>query len=329
MRLSIEIKIGIIITIAIAVTIWGLYFLKGRNILERVNVYYAVFDDIRGLEKNSKIYIKGYNVGQVGDIVFNTDGSNSLKVELGIETDYHIPLQSEAILYDADFMGTKAIEIVLGKSDRFYKTGDTLQARVRAGLTDQLEQQLGPVKAKAENLIVTVDSLITAMAYVFDRESADLLKSSIRKMENSVEGMESMLAEDGNMNQLMANLKSITSNLKKHNEQLAAAMNNIESITDSIARSDLKKTINNTNKTLEQTHQIMEKINQGEGTLGMLVNNDTLYHNLSDLSKELELLLNDLQENPKKYINVSVFGKSDKKEKKKSKSDQDLTLRPE
>ena len=316
MRLSSEIKIGIIITIAIAVTIWGIYFLKGRNILERVNVYYAFFDDIGGLEKNSKIYIQGYNVGQVGDIIFNTDGSNSLKVELEIELDFHIPFQSEAILYDAGFLGTKAIEIVLGESDQFYTTGDTLQARVKAGLTDQLELQLGPVKEKSENLIVTIDSLMTAMAYVFDRESADLLKSSIRKMKNSVEGMESMLAEDGNMNQLMTNLESITSNLKKQNEQLAAAMNNIESITDSIARSDLKKTINNTNKTLEQTHQVMEKINQGEGTLGMLVNNDTLYHNLSDLSKELELLLNDLQENPKKYINVSVFGKSDKKEKK-------------
>ena len=90
-------------------------------------------------------------------------------------------------------------------------------------------------------------------------------------------------------------------------------MSNLESITDSIAKSELKSTINNTNLTLQQTHQILEKINKGEGTLGMLVNNDTLYHNIEGLSKELELLLKDLQENPKKYINVSVFGKSDKK----------------
>ncbi len=316
MRLSSEIKIGIIITIAIAATIWGLNFLKGRNILQRVDTYYAVYDNIDGLEKNSKIFINGYKVGQVGDIIFNTDGSNSLTVNMEIDKDFKLTVPSVATLYNADFMGTKAIQIILGVSDRIHEPGDTLKAVVRAGLTDQLEQQLSPVKEKAENLIVTVDSLMVALAYVFDRESAELLKSSIRKMENSVDGMEDMLAEDGKLSLLIAHLESITLNLKKHNEQLAAAMSNLESITDSIARSDLKQTINNTNRTLEQTHQIMEKINRGEGTLGMLVNNDTLYNNLSELSRELDLLLKDLQENPKKYVNVSVFGKSDKKNKK-------------
>lgn len=316
MRLSSEIKIGIIITTAIAATIWGLNFLKGRNILTRVDTYYAVLNDIGGLEKNSKIFISGYNVGQVGDIVFNLKGNNSLTVSLEIEKQYKLPVPSSAILYDADFMGTKAIEIILGSSENIHISGDTLEATVRAGLTDQLEQQLSPVKDKAENLIVTVDSLMTAMAYVFDRESADLLKSSIQKMESSVDGMEIMLAKDGKLNLLISNMESITENLKKYNEELAAAMSNVESITDSIAKSDLKETINNTNRTLEQTHQILVKINEGEGTIGMLVNNDTLYHNIVALSKELELLLKDLQENPKKYVNVSVFGKSDKKEKK-------------
>jgi len=157
-------------------------------------------------------------------------------------------------------MGTKAVEIILGSSDDIHISGDTLEATVRAGLTDQLEQQLSPVKDKAENLIVTVDSLMSAMAYVFDRESADLLKSSIQKMESSVDGMEVMLAKDGKLNLLISNMESITENLKNHNEELAAAMSNIESITDSIAKSDLKETINNTNRTLEQTHQILEKM---------------------------------------------------------------------
>ena len=116
---------------------------------------------------------------------------------------------------------------------------------------------------------------------------------------------------------MIGHMEAITLNLKNHNEQLSSAMSNIESITDSIARSELKSTISNTNKTLAETHMILEKINQGEGTLGMLVNNDSLYQNLTSLSKELDLLLKDLQENPKKYINVSVFGKSDKKKNSK------------
>ncbi|MCK4751512.1 MAG: MCE family protein, partial [Bacteroidales bacterium] len=107
MKFSSEIKIGIIITIAIAVTIWGLNFLKGRNILKGVNTYYAVFDNIDGLEKNSKIFIKGYKIGQVENIVFNSDGSNTLTISLGIEREFILPVPSTALLYDADFMGTK------------------------------------------------------------------------------------------------------------------------------------------------------------------------------------------------------------------------------
>ena len=316
MRLSNETKIGIIITLAIAVTIWGLNFLKGRNILKAVDTYYAVYDDIGGLEENNKIFINGNRVGQVGNIAFDATGSGKLIVALDVEQEYKLPIPSKAMLYDADLLGTKAMQITLGDSVLYHESGDTLEAFIRLGMTEKLEQQLAPVKLKAEGLIVTVDSLISAMAYVFDRETADLLKASIRKMENSVDGVENMLAENGNMSLLIRHLESITLNLKENNEKLSAAMSNMESITDSIARSDLKETINNTNRTLVQTHQIMEKINKGEGTIGMLVNNDTLYHNLTALSAELDLLLKDLQENPKKYINVSVFGKSEKKNKK-------------
>jgi phospholipid/cholesterol/gamma-HCH transport system substrate-binding protein len=314
MNISSEVKIGIIITIAIAMTIWGLNFLKGRNVLKRVDVYYAVFSDIGGLEKNSKIFISGYKVGQVENIVFASDGSNSLTITLGIEKEFRLPVPATAILYDADFMGTKAIRIKPGTTDSYHVSGDTLETLQRAGLLGQFEQQLGPIKDKTENLIVTLDSLLTALGSAFDRESSELIKSSVRKMESSIDGMENMLSDEGELQQLVSHLESITRNLQSQNKSLATSMQNIESITDSIAASQLKQAINNTNRTLDETRQIMEKINRGEGTAGMLVNNDTLYRNLESLSSELAMLLKDLQENPKKYVSVSVFGGSKKKD---------------
>jgi phospholipid/cholesterol/gamma-HCH transport system substrate-binding protein len=313
MKLSSEVKIGIIVTIAIAATIWGLNFLKGKNLLTSLDSYYAVFKEIGGLEKNNKIYINGYNVGQVGEITFNGSHGGSLTVILEIRKDFRIPVNSKAVLYDADLLGTKAIQIDLSDQDLYQEPGDTLAAEIQPGITQQLEQQLLPVKDKAESMIIKIDSLLISMQYVFDQESADLLKSSIKSLESSLSGIKGMLGDDGKLTLMISHLESITGKLKDHNEQLTAAMSNLESISDSIAKSDLKSTINNTNRTLEQTHQIMEKINKGEGTIGMLINNDTLYHNIENLSKELDLLLKDLQANPKKYINVSVFGKSDKK----------------
>ncbi|MEE9463514.1 MAG: MlaD family protein [Bacteroidales bacterium] len=317
MKISSEVKIGIIITIAIAVTIWGLNFLKGRNILKGVNTYYAIFEDVGGLEKNNKIFIKGYQVGQVSEIYFTEHGSRDLIVLLGIEKVYDIPLNSEAVLYDADLLGTKAIMLSLSESEQNHKPGDTVLCRIQYGLTARLEQQLLPVKDKAESLIVTIDSLMSALYYVFDRNTSEMLQASINNLESSTNGIKNMLSDQGKLTSMIGHMEAITLNLKNHNEQLSSAMSNIESITDSIARSELKSTISNTNKTLAETHLILEKINQGEGTLGMLVNNDSLYHNLTSLSQELDLLLKDLQENPKKYINVSVFGKSDKKKNSK------------
>jgi phospholipid/cholesterol/gamma-HCH transport system substrate-binding protein len=317
MKISPEAKIGIIITIAIAVTIWGLNFLKGRNILKGENTYYAIFEDIGGLEKNNKIFINGYQVGQVGEIYFTSDGSGDLTVLLGIEKAFKIPLDSEAILFDADLLGSKAIMIRLTESDLFHEPGDTFLCHVQYGLTARLEQQLLPIKDKAESLIATVDSLMSTMNYIFDKNTSIMLQASIQNLESSTEGVKNLLSDQGKLTSMIGHLESITLNLKNHNEQLASAMSNIEAITDSIARSELKSTISNTNKTLAETHLIMEKVNKGEGTLGMLVNNDSLYQNLNSLSKELDLLLKDLQENPKKYINVSVFGKSNKEKKSK------------
>ena len=309
MKITSEVKIGIIITVAIAVTIWGLNFLKGRNILRADNTYYAIFDDIGGLEKNSKIFINGYQVGQVGNIFFNEHGNRELTVQLEIEKAHDLPMDSEAILFNSDLMGTKAIKIKLSGSDMRYEPGDTIRSSIQYGISDRLEQQLLPIKDKAESLIVTLDSLISSLNFVFDTETSEKLQASIDNLASSTYGIRYMLSEQGKLNSMIDHMEAITLNLKNHNEELALAMSNIESITDSLARSELKSTLSNANKTLAETHRILEKINTGEGTLGMLVNNDSLYRNLTSLSGEIDLLLKDLQEHPKKYINVSVFGK--------------------
>jgi phospholipid/cholesterol/gamma-HCH transport system substrate-binding protein len=158
---------------------------------------------------------------------------------------------------------------------------------------------------------------MSTLNYIFDRNTSAMLQASIQNLESSTDGIKNMLSSQGKLTSMIGHMEAITLNLKNHNEQLASAMSNIESITDSIARSELKSTISNTNKTLAETHLILEKINRGEGTLGMLVNNDSLYQNLNSLSEELDLLIKDFQENPKKYVNVSVFGKSDKKKNSK------------
>ena len=180
-------------------------------------------------------------------------------------------------------------------------------------IDQKLEEQLLPVKDKAEKLIVTIDSLLQNLQYVFDKETMNSLKESVENLERSSDNVKEMLAANSKLRLMIGHIESITRNLSENNEAISEAIQNFSSVSDSLAQSNLKSTVEKTNLTLEQTHILLKKINDGEGTLGMLVNNDTLYRHLEDVSRDLDKLLIDLKENPKKYINVSVFGgKSDR-----------------
>jgi phospholipid/cholesterol/gamma-HCH transport system substrate-binding protein len=315
MKLSNEVRLGIIITIAIAVVIWGLNFLKGKNILKASRDYYAIYEQIGGLEINSKVFMNGYRIGQVDDIYFNADGSGKLTIVLGVHKKHNITVGSISEIYSADLLGTKAVQINLADGNEFHEDGDTLLSALKLGIDQKLEEQLLPVKDKAEKLIVTIDSLVQNLQYVFDEETMNSLKASIENLEKSSENVKDMLAANSKLRSIISHIESITRNLSENNAAISQAIRNISMISDSLAQANLKATVEKTNLTLEQTHILLKKINDGEGTLGMLVNNDTLYRHLEDVSRDLDRLLLDLHENPKKYINVSVFGgKSDKKQ---------------
>jgi phospholipid/cholesterol/gamma-HCH transport system substrate-binding protein len=312
MKISVEVKLGIIITVAIAIVIWGLNFLKGKNILKPVNNYYALYKDVAGLDKNAKVFYKGYRIGQVDEIYFNYDGSEALTVVMSINKSHKIPYNSIAEVYSADLMGTKAIRIIGAESGQVYKPGDTLLTDTSPGLDQQIKDQIIPLKNKAENLIETVDSLIRSLNYIFDEKAKNSLHESVMNLERSTGHLDQMLADEGKLTRMINNIESITSNIQSNNDRIADAISNISSLSDSLAGSNLRSAINRVNESLDQTHQILQKINKGEGNIGLLVNNDSLYYNLESLSGEIDKLMKDLQENPKKYIHVSVFGGSKK-----------------
>ncbi len=313
MKISIEVKIGIIVTVAIAVVIWGINFLKGRNILKPANKYYAFYENVGGLDKNAKVYLKGFRIGQVDEIYLDEDDSDVLTVVMSINKPFKIPYKSVAEVYSADLMGTKAIRIINAGSDQMHKPGDTLLTNFSAGLEQQIQDQIIPLKNKAEKLIETVDSLLQDLNYIFDEQAKSSLHESILNLERSTGRLDQMLTDDGKLSKMISNIESITSNIQNNNDKIAYAISNLSSISDSVAGAELRSAINRANESLDQTHQILQKINNGEGSIGLLVNNDSLYYNLESLTGEIDRLMKDLQENPKKYIHVSVFGGSGKK----------------
>ena len=312
MKLSRELKIGIVAIIAIAFLIWGVNFLKGINIFKSSDEYYSTYESIDGLIESGIVYLRGYKIGNVSGIKFDPKGSGEIIVKYSIKENINIPKNSIFEIYSSSMVsGIKDIRLLLAEGDTYYKSGDTVPGRLDNGLSAIID----PIKSQALQSISRLDSILASINVLFDEEHISKVKKTIDHIDDISESMDKNLMSGGSLDNSFDNLAEITENLKKSNTELRTILVNFSSISDSLAKSKIKSAIENANNTLASTSQIFEKVDNGEGTLGLLVNNDSLYNNLRDVSASLDLLLNDLREHPKRYVHFSVFGKKEQKEK--------------
>ncbi len=305
-----ESKIGIIIALVIAMFIVGLNFLKGRNIFTSSLPYYAVFDNIGGLKKSSVVSANGYSIGLVSDIFFKKGDVNKIVVEILVEKQFKIPKNTIVEIYGTDLMGSKAVNLILGDSLKFAAKNDTLLSRFGGDLNTLVSKKLMPLKDKAENLIVSIDSVVNIIHHTFTPETQQNLRRAIAALEGLI------ITEKQKISKILDNLESISQNFENSNKSITNLVNNQSTVSDSLAAANLKKTIDKANITLTQTSEILTKINAGKGSLGKLVNNDSLYLNLNKTIQDLDFLIVDLNNHPKRYVHLSIFGSKDTKSKK-------------
>ncbi len=307
-----ELKIGLIATFLIALLVWGVNFLKGKNIFSQTNHYYAIYDGIGGLEKASPIFLNGLNVGTIESIKLYGDNNRDIIVYFSIRKDIKIPKASEVVIFSSDFLGTKAVRLDFTNKKQYYQSGDTLPSNIEVDLTEQIYSEIKPIKEKSERMIETIDSLTMMLKNATQTnisKSLTNLKDITQNLKRSSSTLDNLLtSEKDNLKSVIRNTKDISENLKNNNENISNTLSNMSSITDSLRQANLQKTLNKLENTLTKTDSILYRINRGEGSLGLLVNNDSLYNNLNSTSRDLDLLINDLKENPGRYINISIFG---------------------
>jgi len=311
-KLSKEVKVGLLVTGAIAALLWGMNYLKGVDVFSGQNKYYAVYSQVDGLTSSSAVILNGVKIGQIQKVEFIKDNSGRILTTLIVNNDVFLGKNSIARISSSDLLGGKVINIVLDTLSQPAEDGDTLKAEVQSALSDQIM----PLKDKAENLMLSMDSLAMSLKSVFNPQTQKNLNASFANLDKTLANIENatanldklVSADDSKLRKMISNLESITSNIKNNNAALSNALQNISTITDSLAKSNLASTINNANITLRETASIMDKINKGEGTMGMLINNDSLYNALEKSAVDLDNLLVDLKQNPKRYVHISVFG---------------------
>jgi phospholipid/cholesterol/gamma-HCH transport system substrate-binding protein len=321
-KLSNEAKTGIIVVVSIAILIWGINFLKGKDVFTRETRLYAIYPRVDGLIPSNNVLLNGLKIGTVRYLNIIPDNSGRILVTLHISEDVTIPKKSTAQIYNTDLLGAKSVRIILGKETEPAKDGDTLIAGIQTSFAEDINTQVAPIKEKAETLLSSMDSVLVIFQAVFNESTRENLKKSfesISKSLRSIEGISSNLdtlfnTQQNNIGAIIKNLRSITDNINKNNDKISSAINNFSAISDTLAKANLAATLAATKKSLEQTASVLTKINRGEGSLGLLANNDSLYNNLNNASQSLDALLKDLKANPKRYINFSIidFGGSGK-----------------
>lgn len=318
MKISKEFKIGLVVVCAIAAFVWGVSFLKGSNLFTEKYYLYAVYPKIDNLIPANPLLVKGYKIGQVNKIsLIDRGGKKMVLVKFLLSEDISIPLNSTAKAVSADLLGTKAVEIVMGDSLVFAKNGDTLRAETEQGLKESFNAQIAPLQAKAENLIGSIDSVMSVVSLVLNaktRANIDQTFESVRKailsLEQTAYKFDDMLAsEKPKMSSILTNLNGITLNLHKSEQKINNALTNFSNLSDTLAKARLASAINNADNTLRELNSLMSRINQGQGTLGKLAKSDSLYNNLNRSAEDLDKLLKDLKDNPKRYVHFSIFGR--------------------
>src|SRR5690554_6027239 len=192
MKITREAKIGLFAVVCLAVLFWGLNFLKGRNVFSRTNIYYAIYSRVDGLKPTNDVILSGFKIGSVKSIAFDDMKKGELLVTLLIEKKYQIPLNSEAKLVSADIMGGKAIRLDLSNSTTFHKQGDTLVSSIETGIIDQLIYEMGPIKDKAEKLIVEMDQMLVNINEILNDENKDNINHSFESLRSSLAHLNSM-----------------------------------------------------------------------------------------------------------------------------------------
>jgi phospholipid/cholesterol/gamma-HCH transport system substrate-binding protein len=305
LKVSREVKTALLMIVAITLIIFGYNYLKGENLFDDSKIMYAVYDNVEGLATGSPVTINGYAVGRVQSIGF-ADKTGKLLVTFSIEKSFEFSKKSIAKIYGGGLLGGKSLSIIPNYEGPFAVDGDMLTAETGQGIMELVNEQLTPLQNEIEKVIIDADSVLTSVNEVLDATTRQNLRaaindfsataSNLKGMSGSLNGM--IQRNEGKLDNTLANLDTMSANFVK--------------VSDSLSQIQIGQLMAKVENVLTDFEGIANNLKSGKGTAGKLLNDDQVYVNLERSTKQMELLLQDLRLNPKRYVHLSVFGKKAK-----------------
>lgn len=308
-------RLGILVVVSLIILFWGLSFLKGNDIFQRTDEFHVVYNRVDGLSSSNDVLLSGYKIGQVRNIRFMPDNSGRLVVTFSVDSSVKLPVGSVAQIISSDIMGTRSIRIHLGTMDTFYTSGDTIAGDVEQDLKEQVSMQVLPLKNKAEELLSSLDSAVTGLAFIFDEdarrnfaESFENINHTILNIEKTTADLQELVSlEKESIRNIIGNVENISGTFSRNSMALENSIQNIASFSDSLSKLPLSPLMTNIYSASEQLNVVLAQLTSDDNTLGSLLSDDRLYTSLNQLSANLNLLMNDIRVNPDRYLNFSAI----------------------
>jgi phospholipid/cholesterol/gamma-HCH transport system substrate-binding protein len=310
MRFSIEAKVGIIGLVTIAVLIWGINYLKGKNILSSTYTLYAFYPESGGLETSAPVMLNGVKIGYVDEIELRTGKVPPIKLTLNIEKEYRLATGSVAELYSADLMGTRAIRIIPSGGQHYMGDQDTVTASLVPDLITNLQSRFFPLLELIGHLAESLDTLSQQLGTLV---GSDAIGATLDHLAFVTGKLRTALLEGGDLDLSFGNLESFTTTLAEQGSRVSSLIGHLNSISEKLDSAGLDRLAVELVQVSGQLNTLLEQVNSGEGNAGKLFYSDTLYRKLELLIADLDHLVRDLNENPEDYVQISLFGRSEKK----------------
>lgn len=327
MKISNETKVGLLTLAAIAILVLGYNFLKGKNLFSSSSTYYVKFDRVDGLLPSNDVLLRGAKIGIVDDIYLAETLSEHLLVTLSLEAGKKIPTNAEIRVASIDFLGTVAVQVVLPplktaedyRNITYVEPGDTLMGVYVPPITEAITEQMQPIIEKSETMVKTLDSTLLSFNEILRSEevraSVSNVASSIANIQGALQNVEELVVNLNDftskdlktLGRIFDNLDDITEKLGGSTSDINGILKNVNELTENFARTDVAATVESLESTLNEVNELMDQIANGDGTISKVLKDDGLYNNLEQASKDLDRLLVDFREDPKRYIGLSLI----------------------
>jgi len=306
LKVTKEIKTAILVLVSIALLIWGITFLSGSNIFNSTRKFYVVYPNVEGLTTASSVTINGLVVGKVNKIQLMENGS--LQVELLMTDPVDVPKTSKAVMYSPSFLGGKQISLEINYNEtNFAQDGDFLEGGNMSGLLDGLGEKADPLIQKLDSVLLNVNKLVESINTTLDEETQKNLQEAIAELNQTMKNANGITSKfDRMVTENESKINNIVNDFGQTSKNLAAFSDDL----DKVQLEKLQEILAKFDSAAASLDNMMKDVENGKGNLGKLLKEEQLYQNLEGATKELNELLEDVKLNPRRYINISVFGKS-------------------